>query len=184
MDAGESDAVERVRNVFERIVADGLRREAVSGASDELIDEMARSQEVAAVPAAVREVLRLVGGQPGIWLMGSSFGPKRVGAQAKRNALATLRQKTSDPLTDAAGMLVLLEHQAYAYHVIDGVDLSEPDPAVWAIVEGEDVGKMWPSVSAWFGSTAPDVSRFRQRLKLMREVGREREPSWAQHIRL
>jgi hypothetical protein len=151
------------------------------GATDEQIDAMAAAQGVAHVPVAVREVLRLIGHDPGMWLAGSSFGVHRITGEMKRFALATLSQ-LENPLADAAGMLVIVEHQSYEFTVIDGSDLSLPDPAVWLISEGEPVTK-WPSVTAWFDGSAPDVENHRARLRSRQRRGKT-SSSAAMYFRL
>jgi hypothetical protein len=179
----EQAAAEQVRATFDRVVAEGLKAESVAGASDEQVDAWAAAQGVTTVPAAVREALRIVGVTRGLWLAGSAMGVEAVTERSKRQALATLAD-LPDPLRDAAGMLVLVEHQAYSYHVVDGADLDQPDPPVWVINEGEDVQQYWPSVTYWFDGTAPSVKQYRSRLRLMRKQGSKLVPSWGDYIRL
>jgi hypothetical protein len=119
-----------------------------------------------------------------LWLAGSSLGVTVVGEEAKQHALATLDQLDDNPLGDAEGMVVLVEHQTYSYHVVDGADLDKADPPVWLIIEGEDAQKYWPSVTNWFEGTGPSIEEYRARLELMRELGHTSAPPWARHIRL
>ncbi|HEX6355738.1 hypothetical protein [Actinophytocola sp.] len=174
------DPAQRIRAAFDETIADGLRADSVAGASDEEIDEMAASQGAAAVPAAVREVLRLVGRQHGLWLAGSTLGIT-LGDGAKSGALATI-SSLGDPLRDSTGSLVLVEHGAYTYHIIDGADLDSDNPAVWLVTEGEQVTRQWDSVTSWFEAISPDVERYRERLEIMRETGDDFLPAWVQYI--
>ncbi|WP_067811103.1 hypothetical protein [Actinomadura kijaniata] len=178
-----ADARERVRGIFEKVVADGLRRESVAGASEEQIDAAAAAQGVDRLPEAVREVLRRVGARPGRWLAGSAFGIRLDGARAKRCARAVAGGALADP----GGMFVLVEHQAYEYHVIDGADLGDDDPPVWLVIEGEEARRAWGSVTGWFAAVSPDVARYRSRLRLMMEQrarrGRTDVPAWAHDLR-
>ncbi|MBF6170057.1 hypothetical protein IU476_01110 [Nocardia blacklockiae] len=175
------EGAERVRAIFTSAVSDGLRPESVSGASDEDIDAWAGEQGARAVPAAVRAVLRLIGRNHGLWLPGSSLGVDQVSRQAKSHLLATL-PTWGAPLDDPEGSLVLVEHQSYTFHVIDGPDLGLDDPPVHLLTEGEDPEKPWASVSFWFRAITPDIARYRERLEVMRELGRHRLPHWARYI--
>ncbi|WP_205630430.1 hypothetical protein [Streptomyces albus] len=71
MDSTSSEAIRGIRTVFEAVIADGLRRESVVGATDAEIDTALAAQGGSGAPSAVREVLRLVGRSPGLWLAGS-----------------------------------------------------------------------------------------------------------------
>ncbi|WP_037862975.1 hypothetical protein [Streptomyces sp. NRRL S-340] len=175
------EAAVSIRAIFDRVTADGLAPEAVTGATDEQVEEFAAAQGARAVPAAVREVLRLIGVRHGLWRAGSSFGVDGIGPDAKRYARAALSQQ-GGAIEDADGMLVLVMHQAYEFHVIDGADLGRPDPPVWLITEGEPAQPVWPSVTQWFDSISPDVSAYRTRLDVLVELGRQ-PPSWAQYLR-
>ncbi|TWF77778.1 hypothetical protein FHX44_113693 [Pseudonocardia hierapolitana] len=183
MSPDERTSAEAIRATFQRVISEGLKPEFMAGASDDQIDAMAAAQGAVRVPAAFREALRLIGLEHGLWLAGSSLGAAVVGQEEKQNALATLAQLEDNPLADAEGMLVLVEHQAYSYHVVDGVDLHQADPPVWVITEGEGTRKVWPSVTSWFDSTAPSVRKYRSRLRLARQLG-DPPPRWAQLIRL
>ncbi|MFE9579254.1 hypothetical protein ACFYO1_22910 [Nocardia sp. NPDC006044] len=174
-------AAEAVRMTVERVVADGLRRESMTGASDQQIDAWAVQQGVSAIPQAVREILRLIGVRRSRWLAGSSFGVEMVGSDSKRFALATLRQ-VGDTLVDSAGMLVLVDHQSYSFYVIDGADLLRPDPPVWVITEGEPAEEGWSSVTGWFDDISPNVAEDRERLEIMHELGHWIDPAWSEYI--
>jgi hypothetical protein len=184
MSIEEQAAAEAIRAAFRRVISEGLKPEFMAGASDDQIDAMAAAQGVMHVPAAVREVLRLIGLRHGLWLAGSSIGVTVVGENAKRNAMATLRGLDENPLADAEKMLVLVEHQAYSYHLVDGADLTNPDPPVWLITEGDEARKAWSSVTDWFDGTAPDADDYRAKLRMMRRFGHSSAPPWAQYIRL
>ena len=170
----------RVEVVFERVCANGLRRESVVGASDDQIDQMAAYQGVAHVPQTVCEVLRIMGVQSGLWLAGTAFGVEAMTAERKRHVVATLGG-LDHGLADPSGLLVLTAHQGYAYHVVDGADLDQTDPPVWDVVEGEGARKAWNSVSDWFASTAPNVTDLRDMLEMMEGMGRQ-PPKWAEFI--
>ncbi|MER7963692.1 hypothetical protein [Streptomyces ardesiacus] len=186
MDSTSSEAMKDIRTVFESVIADGLRRESVEGATDAEIDTALAAQGVADAPSAVREVLRLVGRSPGLWLAGSGFGVRAMTSAMKAHALATLDALPGHGIRDPASALVLVEHQAYAYHLIDGADLKKPDPPVWLVTEGETAvaDAAWPSTAQWFRWAAPDMSRFRERLEVLRETGERRLPAWAEDMRL
>ncbi|MFC3432665.1 hypothetical protein GL305_26985 [Nocardia seriolae] len=169
--------------MVDRVVADGLRRGSMVGASDSQIDGWANAQNVSIVPVAVREVLRLIGMQSSLWLSGSLFGVKSLGPGSKRAALATLRA-FGDSMADSSGMLVLVDHQSYLFYAIDGADLNELDPPVWAISEGGFAEQGWPSVTDWLDAIAPDVARTRERLAFQREQGWWIDPAWSPHIEL
>ncbi|MFF1613888.1 hypothetical protein ACFVYA_39500 [Amycolatopsis sp. NPDC058278] len=181
MTAPNTDPAGRVREIFAGAVSDGLRADSVRGASDAEIDGWAAEQGARAVPAAVREVLELIGQNHGLWLAGSSLGVGAVGRDAKNHLLATLTTM-NDPLEDPEGALVLVEHQSYTFHVVDGAKIDLPDPPVWLVTEGEGAEEQWESVSSWFRAITPDVARYRERLEVMQEIGRRRIPDWAQYI--
>ncbi|MEV6095104.1 hypothetical protein [Nocardia sp. NPDC051981] len=170
----------RIRIVFENVVADGLRRDSVQGATEAEIDGFAARQDIAQVPEAVREVLRLIGKRHGLWLAGTAFGVDAVTAETKRHALATLGG-LDHALRDPAGMLVLSAHQAYTYQVIDGTDLDQDDPPVWEIVEGQVARPRWRSVTAWFAAMDPDIESRRDMLEVNAELGHDL-PTWAADI--
>ncbi|MBC6458234.1 hypothetical protein HKK72_10025 [Actinomadura sp. HBU206391] len=170
----------RIHATFHQVLSDGLRPDAVSGASGEQIDEMAAAQGVKVLPAALRQVYRLIGTRSALWLAGSSFGTALDGGAVKSHALATL-DRLPNPFADAQGMYVLVVHQAQTFHVIDGTDLTSGDPPVWLIAADEAVIRGWDSVSGWFAAMAPDVARYRERLQLMRRHGNP-IPPWARHL--
>ncbi|WP_439661370.1 hypothetical protein ACSHWB_07650 [Lentzea sp. HUAS TT2] len=171
---------EHIHAVFDGVCANGLRRGSVLGASDGQIDQMAADQGAKRVPLAVREVLRLMGVQSGLWLAGAAFGVNAMTAERKRHAVATLNGLVHD-LADPSGLLALTAHQGYAYHVIDGADLDQDDPPVWDVVEGEGARKAWDSVSAWFAGTAPNIADLRDVLEMMNDMGKQ-PPRWAEFV--
>ncbi|WP_409462609.1 hypothetical protein [Amycolatopsis sp. GA6-003] len=181
MTASPGDGAELVRAIFAGAVEAGLRAESVRGASDAEIDAMATDQRARAVPAAAREVLRLIGTTHGLWLPGSSLGVEAVRGEAKNHAVATANAQNAE-LSDVDGALVLAAHGGYTYHVVDGADAEQDDPQVWLLTEDEPARVAWPSVSAWFKAITPDVERYRERLEIMRETGSDFLPPWAQDI--
>ncbi|WP_280268035.1 hypothetical protein [Nocardia wallacei] len=183
MNNDDRTAMETIRGTFASVIADGLKPQSVRGATDEQIDRWSQEQGVSQVPAAVREVLRLIGTKHGRWLAGSSFGVSEVDGETKRYALATLSNEKTE-IADADTMLVLVGHQAYSFHIIDGADLIHPDPPVWVISEGEEAKRVWPSVTKWFESASPRVRDIRERLEMMHEFGDWIDPAWAEDIDL
>ncbi|MFC8045728.1 hypothetical protein [Nocardia sp. NPDC057353] len=147
---------ERIRATFEAVIAEGLRRDSVRGASDDQIDRFAAEQGVGEVPAAVRAVLRLVGDRPGRWFAGTAFGVHDVDSSAKRHAVALLAD-VEHLLRDPEDMLVLSAHQGYVYQFIYGNDLTRDDPPVWEIEEGAGINGGRKRVSQWFDATRPGV---------------------------
>ncbi|MFG1791241.1 hypothetical protein [Nocardia sp. NPDC049149] len=175
------DVIDAIHSTFDRVIADGLKPTSMFGASDEQIDSWAAEQGITATPVAVREVLRLIGFTPGLWHAGSAFGVQVVGAKSKRGAIASLSQ-IENTMVDPAGMLVLVDHQAYWYCMIDGADLSLPNPPVWALSEQEYARVGWPTTTSWFDSTAPNIQAQRERLEFRREQGRSIDPEWSQYF--
>ncbi|MGV9680068.1 hypothetical protein ACWDSJ_32710 [Nocardia sp. NPDC003482] len=174
-------AAATVRATVERVIAAGVKPGSMAGASDEQIEDWAARQGVTVIPAAVREVMRMIGIKRLGWLCGSSFGVEVIDESDKEAAIAQLA-RLENTMTDSAGMLVLMEHGAYQYYVIDGADLGQPDPPVWLIYEDEMAEKISPSVSGWFDSIAPDVERDRERLRFDRKLGSWIDPGWAEYI--
>ncbi|PTM58495.1 hypothetical protein [Desmospora activa] len=173
----------RIRNRFQAAIDAGIKPESVSGSSDSEIDSMAHDQGVHRVPAAVREVLRLIGRKPGLWLAGSTFGTKSVRSKEKNYATLILA-RFDHSVGDAAEMLVLTSHGSYEYQFIDGVDLELDDPPVWRVVEGSEAARTWSSVTEWFNDITPDVAAYKERLEILREMGERCLPPWAEDIRL
>ncbi|WP_194891620.1 hypothetical protein [Catenulispora pinisilvae] len=186
MDA-EQRAQQRIQSIFAGL---GLREGLVQGASDDEIDRFAATQGVTRIPAAVREALRLIGKQPYMLMAGTGFGVRHEFARMRVRAMpgemseAESRQTSeAEPgrrIRDAAGMLVLSEHQGYVQEVIDGADLDQPDPPIWVIIEGEVTGRV-ESVTQWFRHFEVVVERHRQELE-RRDDLREGRPSWASYV--
>ncbi|MBF6397214.1 SMI1/KNR4 family protein [Nocardia cyriacigeorgica] len=173
-------AVDRIRYIHSQVVEGGLRPETMTGATDDEIDDFAARQGVSHLPVAVREVLRLVGKESGLWFIGTDFGvASGIDSTTREHAIASL-SGLEHGLRDPGGILVLSAHQAYAYDVIDGADLNEVDPPVWTIVEKESARK-WPSVSDWFAGTEPLVEDYREKLEIMDTNGATK-PFWAEYI--
>ncbi|WP_280355365.1 hypothetical protein [Nocardia otitidiscaviarum] len=181
MTRSQEAARERIRSAFEEVLAQGLRRDSVRGATDEEIVRYANRQQVAHVPVAVREVFRLIGGGPGLWFDGTDFGVESgIDDTVKRGVVSRVYGRTESAMRDPAGMLVLSAHQGYLFHGIDGADLALDDPPVWEI--GDDrVVRRWDSTSAWFTEMEPLVESRRRELERYDREGRPR-PSWARFI--
>ncbi|MFF0609156.1 hypothetical protein ACFYUD_10850 [Nocardia tengchongensis] len=90
--------------------------------------------------------------------------------------------KLESPLGNASGILVLLEHQGYEFHVIDWRDLDLPDPPVWLVVEGKSAATHWPSVTDWFRFGAPNLMDYKFRLEFSRKRRRVVNPSWLRYF--
>ncbi|MFI9509690.1 hypothetical protein [Nocardia sp. NPDC052566] len=161
------------------MIADGLKLDTTTAATDGQIDAWAAAQGASTIPLAVREVLRLIGHRHRRWLAGSAYSLEGVDKQTKRSAIAHLAVMEHS-MVDPAGMLVLVEHQAYEFYVIDGADLNEPDPPVWWISEQEAAEVGWSKVTDWFEAVAPNVKDDMARLELKRQSGRRISPGWAE----
>ncbi len=172
-----------IRHIFDRTVAEGWKPESVTGASDAEIDAWAADQGASRVPEALREAMRLIGVRRGYWQPGTSLGVHSITAQTKRHALATLSQ-LSDPFVDSNGLLVIAEHQAYEYQVIDGGDLAVADPPVWCIVEQESAIKRWNTVTEWFESIRPSIVDYRARASLRLRRGKPLPASWSENFHI
>jgi hypothetical protein len=154
-----------VREIFDGVIEQGWRPETSVGATEAQIDQVVTAQRVDAIPESVREILRLVGDQPGLWSAGSFFGVANMNLKLKEQARSILSDGSSQ-LGDGADMFVLFGHGGYEYHVIAGADLSEADPPVWLLREKDDdesvrVEPFWESVSAWFEARGKEVLHFR-----------------------
>lgn len=180
MNVNHGAAVDRIQSVYAEVVARGLRPETMTGASDEEIDQFVARQGVNDIPDAVREVFRLIGASSGLWFAGTSFGVRSgIDSSTKRHAIASLNG-IEHGIRDTEGMLVLTDHQSYAFHVIDGADLRKDDPPVWTIVENESAFS-WPSLSDWFSGTEPIIENYREKLEMLESSGAA-IPFWAEYI--
>ncbi|WP_280202932.1 SMI1/KNR4 family protein [Nocardia cyriacigeorgica] len=183
MSAEPHQAANTIRHIFNRTAEEGWKPESVTGASDTEIDAWAAGQGASRIPEALREAMRLIGKQHGYRQPGTSLGVRSVTEQTKRHALAALSQ-LSDPFVDSSGILVIAEHQAYEYQVIDGSDLGEADPPVWCIVEQESVEKRWNTVTEWFESIRPRVADYRARADLRLRRGKPLPASWSENFQI
>lgn len=146
----QPDVHERILSTFEQVGPDPNTH----GATDPAIDSFGAAQWVEAVPVAVREVLRLIGAEPGSWFDDSDFGTDLVDARHKQAVVWAL-EDVEHEMRDLDGMLVLACREGYQFHVIDGADLRGEDPPVWRVLEGTYAVREWPSVTAWFADCAP-----------------------------
>lgn len=179
----EAAAVARIRAIFDEMVAAGYRAEKVEGASDEEIDAVAAAQGVPMVPAAMREILRIMGSRPGLLMAGTLFGVETADPEIKEGAGWCLEEAdergTPHGMRDPAGMLVIAAAHPESYSVIDGSDLAEPDPPVWVLVESGEVWRSRDSVTQWFATVGEGLVETKRRLADMRARGRPdllREP--------
>jgi len=170
VDRETADAQRRVREIFASAVAEGFRAETVEGASDADIDRMAAAQGVPAVPAALREVLRLLGRKPALWFAGSIFGVT-VDAEVKQDALDCLDEVDEHGMRDPGNLLAVLDAAGSSYLVVDGADLGLPDPPLWVLTEGGSVQKRWASVTEWFAAVAEEIVQTKARLASRRARG-------------
>ncbi len=175
VDDNDAAAVARVRGVFEDVVAGGFRADMVKGASDEEIDAWAAAQGVRMVPAAVREILRIMGKQGGAWLPGTTFGVRMVDAEVREHAGWCVDEADErgipHGMRDPADMLVVTEGGSYVYLVVDGSDLDEPDPPMWVLYESGKVTRSSDSVTTWFAKVGEHVLEARHMLADRRARG-------------
>jgi hypothetical protein len=172
VEQGKTDAASRVREIFTSVVTEGFRVEMVEGASDEEIDRMATAQGVRAVPASLREVMRLLGRKPALWFAGSIFGVIGVDAAVKQDALDCLDEAGEQLMGDPRNLLVVLDAAGSSYLVVDGADLELPDPPLWLLTEAGTVEKRWGSVTEWFAGVADGVLETKAMLVSRRARGK------------
>ncbi|WP_433177217.1 hypothetical protein [Actinoallomurus sp. CA-150999] len=172
----------RIRSLVDGVVAEGMRRESFSGASDKEIDRYAAEQGVTRVPVAVRETFRMLGERPGLWFPPTDFGVHcGIDANVKQYVIQALEQlRPPEGMADPAGMLVLAMRQGYAYNAVDGADLDRDDPPIWAIVVDESA-RAWSSTSAWLSGTRPLIEDLRDELRAYERHG-QTPPEWADAI--
>lgn len=153
-----------IRAEFDRLVTGGFRAELVEGALDSEIDEWARRQGVRTVPEAFREVLRLVGRQPGAFIAGTTFGIRGPDAFTKELAQAALNEADIHEIANPADLLVISEAGGYSFLVIDGADLNLPDPPVREVLESGSLPNKFDSVTELFGHLVDGLLDFRDRV--------------------
>lgn len=163
-ETSSEQARRRIREIFDRVVADGLRSDMVAGASPEQLYEWAASQGVGTLPAAVEEVFGLLGVRQGPWWYGSTASVSRLDEELKELAQECL-EPSANRLADAEKMLLLLAHGASEFDVVDGVDVELADPPVWRIVRGDPAYPRWNSVTAWFEAAADSVQAMRESVR-------------------
>ncbi|MEV6068413.1 hypothetical protein AB0L82_17815 [Nocardia sp. NPDC052001] len=174
--ADELDAAERIRAAFQRALVVGFRGELVEGATDVEIDGWAAGQGVGVVPAAFREVMRILGRQGGAVYAGTVFGIRGPDAETKEMAVAGLALAGEHSIRDVANLLVISEAGGYSFLVIDGADLADADPAVWEVMESGRVMHCG-SVSEGFERVVDDIVARKQRIVDDRAAGRA-EDRW------
>ncbi|MFB9908954.1 SMI1/KNR4 family protein [Allokutzneria oryzae] len=185
---GDSDrtaVIDRIHSTFQDVLARGLRPEAVAGATDSEIDGMAAAQGAPAVPAAVREVFRLIGDRKGPFLGGGGFfGVHGLREHAKEMALEFFDEVKAQPAEfgDPEQMLVLLYHGGYLVCVVDGADLDDPNPPVWLLEEDGELRRRWPTVADWFSGICGEVASLAERLAETRAQGQP-DLDWADYFR-
>lgn len=178
----ESSATTPVRETFNRAASQGWRPESVSGATDLQITTWAADQGVTQVPAVVREVLRMIGVTHGYWMPGTLLGVNELTRKNKEFALATVA-RIGDQLQDSNGLLVLTDHQAYEFLVIDGADMTMDDPPIWIISEEAGIEPVYTSVTTWFESIAPQAEEYRARYRRRVRRGGKIPDSWFLNFR-
>ncbi len=119
---------------------------------------MAASQKVPVVPAAVREILRLIGLRQGLFHKVGSFNIGYLDADWKSDVVEFLEEYPPgrNPIADTEHMLVFLFNQSESAAVVDGTRIHEPDPPMWGVFEGGRVVGV-ESVTAFFRSCAESV---------------------------
>ncbi|MFI9405275.1 hypothetical protein [Nocardia sp. NPDC052316] len=167
----EAAAAGVIRDLFDHAVSEGFRAETVEGASDVEINAMAAAQGVDMVPAAVREVLRILGRNAGSVLAGTVFGVRGPDADDKQGALWSLEEAAEHEIRDPAGLLVVSEAGGYSYVVIDGSDVGKPNPPLWEITESGVVTRRRESVTEWFSLLMDRVVQEKHRLAEDRAKG-------------
>ncbi|MGW0251258.1 hypothetical protein ACWDYH_31980 [Nocardia goodfellowii] len=168
----DNSAADKIRRIFDEVVENGFRREAVEGATDQEIDSMAAAQGIRQVPESIREVLRILGKKAPVWFSGTGFGVNSMDRATKIDAMDCLDEAATNTLQDPDNILVVAEGGSYSYVVIDGSDLTQPDPPLWLLSEGGRVEQRWDSVTTWFALRANGVADRQRRLAERRRKGR------------
>ena len=176
--------IRRIHEIYDDVVRHGMRAERVLGASDAEIDEMAAKQGVPHVPTAVREIFRLIGKSRGPYLGGGGrLSTQALDAEEKEMVLEFLDEVPGSiemTLTDPKDLLVIFTHAGYMASVVDGADLSEPNPPVWHLVEDGTLEKRWPTVTNWFSAASREVKSLADSLV---ELRKGVEPAWSEFFR-
>ena len=162
------DPAGEIRAILDRTTALGWKPETTSGATPDQIERFVSEQGATSIPAALHEVYRLVGQNPGLWVAGSTFGVIDTGKRLKLEATSLLEDTDVDP----SGALVMTGHGGYEYQFIPGHLTDASNPPVWMAREADDededetnpVVEVWPSVVAWFEFQAAEVLRWRETL--------------------
>ncbi|MFB7720750.1 SMI1/KNR4 family protein [Nocardia sp. NPDC056100] len=163
--------VASMRDIFKRAVEVGFRSELTEGATDLEIDGFAEAQGVLAVPEAFREVLRIMGRQAGAVFPGTVFGVKGPDADTKEDALDCLEGSDQHDIRDPEGMLVISEAGGYSFLVIDGIDIANPDPPLWELIENGTVSKCAGSLTEWFDQVVNAIIQKKHQLIEYRAEG-------------
>ncbi|MFJ4649805.1 hypothetical protein ACIP5Y_00880 [Nocardia sp. NPDC088792] len=151
-----------ILDAFANLVRKGLNLTDVAGSYDSDIDAMAASQDAPHVPTTVRDVLRLIGTRPGPYeLVAGSLGVSAVGKAYKRLALELLNSLPPDAmkLTNPDQMFIVAVFESEMFTIIDGSELSHPNPPVWTLHGDYKLVKRWPSVTEWFSEVSRGVAR-------------------------
>ncbi|MGQ4615165.1 hypothetical protein [Nocardia sp. R7R-8] len=170
----ESVAIAKIRDAFDRAVSSGLDPAEVCGATDSEIDQMALIQKASAVPAAAREMLRLIGKRYGKFQIVGDFDIDALDEEWKSMVLEFLEQtpKDKNPLSDPERMLVIMDSMGAHAAVVDGADLAKPDPPVWGIAEDGEITP-YGSVTSFFAAMVDSVQDLIEQSRGAREL-RER----------
>lgn len=161
-----------ITKIFNRAVEAGFRSELTEGATDLEIDGFAEAQGVSTVPEAFREVLRIIGRQAGAVFPGTVFGINGPDLETKEDALACLEGSDQRDIQDPGGMLVISEAGGYSFLVIDGKDISNPDPPLWELIEDGRVSKCAESLTEWFNRVVDAIIKKKHQLVEYRADGR------------
>jgi hypothetical protein len=176
--------IRRIHEIYEDVVRYGMNPDPVLGASDAEIDAMAASQGVSHVPTAIREIFRLIGESRGPYLGGGGrLSTRSLDGDQKEIALEYLEERPDEEpsLVDPKNLLVIFSHGGYLACVVDGAELSAPNPPVWLLLEDGEREKRWPTATDWFSVASNEVKSLADTLAEMRSLGNE--PAWAEYFR-
>lgn len=150
----------KIRSIFTNAVRAGMRVDQMGGAYQDDIDAFAAEQGAPAVPAAVRSVFALIGIKPGLYgLAAGAIGPGGIYPRDKALVLELLDELTpqSEALGDPQRLLIISTHEHESFAIIDGSDLSNPNPPVWFLQGNYHLEMRWRSVTEWFSVVTNDV---------------------------
>ncbi|MBH0776998.1 hypothetical protein [Nocardia bovistercoris] len=157
-DYGDEAASSEIRSIFRELIAFGMDSSLVCGVGDADIDAMARSQNVSEIPASLREVYRLIGCRADKFNIIGSFSVAGLDDAAKRIALESVEEIPAgdSPLKDPGNLFVAVSYQGEWSIVVDGADLSHPNPPMWGVSESGMI-VAYESVTSFFRGCAVEI---------------------------